>query len=255
MRNRSNPSGSSRPSNRSLDLMNVKYLVANSYTGSAERLLSRPDRFRLIRKDGSRAPSSRTSDRFREPSSSLRRNRSDPGRPRRPRADRGARLRPGRSGRRERRPRLARGGATAPGRCASRRIQSEFGETSVDAELESNASPRRLGDSLPGLDRARGWPAGSSPPGRLHLPGGPLGPGTHTVRFRYVPASFRHRSRSDCHLRGRPPRYGGARLQFFRAPTRSMKSLKRLSDPDGLTRSSRLGVPSGPNGDASRHRR
>ncbi len=177
--------------NRSLDMMNVKYLVANSYNGSAERLLSRPDRFRLIRKEGvvSVFENVRSLPRaFLVPPEGIEvipDDRAALERIEEPGFDPAVRAVV------DARPAWPEGGASTPGQTRVTRIQSEFGETSVDAELESNALLVVSETHYPG------WTAlvDGRPVPLLRADyifrGVPLGPGTHTVRFRYAPASFR----------------------------------------------------------------
>lgn len=177
--------------NRTLDLMNVKYLVTNSYNESAERLLSRPDRFRLIRKDGTASvfENVRSLPRaFLVPSEGIEvipDDRAALERIEQPGFDPAVRAVVDVS------PAWPEGEASAPGQMRVTRIQSEFGETSVDAELESNALLVVSETYYPG------WTAlvDGRPVPLLRADyifrGVPLGPGTHTVRFRYAPASFR----------------------------------------------------------------
>ncbi len=70
-------------------------------------------------------------------------------------------------------------------------IRSESGETSVDAEVGSNALLVVSETHYPGWTAlVDGRPAPLLRADYIFR-GVPLGPGTHTVRFRYAPASFR----------------------------------------------------------------
>ena len=177
--------------NRTLDLMNVKYLVANSYNGSAERLLSRPDRFRLIRKEGAVSvfENVRSLPRaFLVPSEGIDVIPDDGAaleRIEQPGFDPAIRAVV------DVRPAWPEGEASVPGKMRVTRIQSEFGETSVDAELESNALLVVSETHYPGWTAlVDGRPAPLLRADYIFR-GVPLGPGKHTVRFRYAPASFR----------------------------------------------------------------